>query len=758
MIADLKRLHQLGFALHWLKPRSKAPVASGWTTGPRQEWADFVGKLDPDFNVGTRLGEPARFKDGTYHAVIDCDVKSKEPKHLAEMSETLAQLFPKVNVKKAPWTRTGRGNGSGHLHVRTKRAPSPARLAQSPDIVEVLMPSTHPSKNDLNRLGAERVKLGYRARPAWEISFMGTGQQVVIPPSIHPDTGNPYSWSRPPKAPEDFPLVDPPKGITKEKSDTSPAEHFEFPTVDLSRLPQETLALIGDGEGCTDRSAALFRLAVELRNHGYTEAEMISVFTDEANYIGSAAYDHAQTKSRQRAARWVKDYVIRPAYEKASAEAVFATHALIGDAEDLSEEAALAQASEISASRPWTAKLEKTGKGFEAKTRGTLKNINLILKNEVGMDVFKRNEFSGTDVYGCEPPWNDSKIDQEVRDIDVTNIVHWLARNYGFEAAKDKIYQAIQQIASENAFHPVRDFLDGLEWDGKPRIDTWLKRYLGAKAPEPYLSAISRKTLCAMVARVYEPGKKYDQVLILEGLQGVGKSTAVQILGDPWYSDAHINIADKDSVVAMRSVWVMELGELSGMRKADVDQLKEFISRRKDRIRMPYGRLAEDFPRQCVFIGTTNSQEYLKDPSGNRRFWPVQVGRCNFEALKRDRDQLLAEAIFVYGLGEKLYLETEAMRLGAEDEQAQREIHDTWVDRLQTFMKEQEAKPEGERFDFTRFTTQQLFAFGGPFADWKENMMELKRASDTLRKLGFEKARSGNLKYWKRNDTPRGIK
>jgi len=276
-----------------------------------------------------------------------------------------------------------------------------------------------------------------------------------------------------------------------------------------------------------------------------------------------------------------------------------------------------------------------------------------------------------------------------------------------------------------------------LKWDGMPRLDNWLKTYLNAEGPENYVSAIGRKTLCAMIARVFEPGKKFDQVLILEGNQGVGKSTAVRILAsDPWFTDATLNVTNKDSVLTMGAVWIVELGELSGMKKADVDHLKEFISRTEDRIRLPYGKKIESFPRQCIFIGTTNNDDYLKDTTGNRRFWPVRVGACDMEALRRDRDQLLAEATFAYEMGEPLYLEDEEMRALATLEQEDRVAYDPMTDKLSDFfLREQKENPD----TWKEFRLVDLFEPFGPLATFSQNMYEQKRAAVALKKLGFNK-------------------
>ncbi len=174
-------------------------------------------------------------------------------------------------------------------------------------------------------------------------------------------------------------------------------------------------------------------------------------------------------------------------------------------------------------------------------------------------------------------------------------------------------------IADRNGFHPVRLYLDALKWDGKSRVENFLHTYFKAQGDATYIRAISRKVLCAMIARVYQPGVKFDNILIIEGRQGLGKSTAIKALaGAEWFSDAQINVADKDSVMSLQGHWVMELGEIASMRKADLELLKAYVSRSVDKIRVPYGKRTEAFPRQCIFIGSKNPDgEYLRDPTGN---------------------------------------------------------------------------------------------------------------------------------------------
>lgn len=737
MLKEAKRLHKLKLAVHWLKPNSKMPLESGWQKGKRKSWEELEDAYRYGLNVGVRLGNASRFPDDSFLGVVDCDVKSEDPKHIKEMEKKLAELHKEI--RRAPEVSSGRGNGSRHIYVRTKTPIAPYRFAQSAEKVRVKMPSVKPSRFEEANLSEADRNNGIRLRAAWEISVMGEGQQVVLPPSLHPDTGGTYEWARPLNAWEDIPLIEL-KGNTAPRvaieRDDGPQADIVFEDVDLisSELPDSTVDLIMTGADCSDRSAALFGAAIAMVKARFTDAQILSVLTDRDNYLGEAAYEHANTTSRKRAASWVKRYTLDKVKAETSAANHFKEAVLISDLTDAEAEE---QAAKV-LKKDWADKIERGGDKEGGRPKSTLKNVHLILCGEAGLDIFKRDEFAGIDYYARVAPWG-GVVGQEVRDIDLVHIKFWLASHYRFEPPSSMILEAIQKISSTNQFHPVKQYLAKTEWDGVERIDDWLTTYLGAVGPREYLKAVGRKTLCAMIGRVMRPGVKYDQVLVLEGPQGCGKSTAVRTLSEPWFTDAMINIGDKDAVLSMRSAWVMELGELSSMRKADIDQLKQFISQPTDRIRVPYGKLTESFPRQCIFIGTTNSSEYLKDTTGNRRFWPVQVTQCDFDALKADRDQLLAEARFAWELGEPLYIEDSRVEKLAMREQDARVFVDEWVGMLESFLKK-----EHENFPTDKFTISDLFSDFGAWPGQPATPPNQMRVANVLRVLGYAKLRMRN--------------
>ena len=305
----------------------------------------------------------------------------------------------------------------------------------------------------------------------------------------------------------------------------------------------------------------------------------------------------------------------------------------------------------------WQSTLKITERGGIAQT---IENVVIILRNDSKLaGCLAINEMEHTIVARKSLPWRKVKGTSQWVDADDASLRFYLERVYGL-SGKDRIFDAVNVVASENKFHPVRDYLDGCEWDGEPRVDTLLVDYLGAE-DTPYTRAVTRKALVAAVARIYKPGVKFDYMLTLRGKQGLGKSAIIAKLGGQWFSDSFTTLQGKDAYEQVQGVWLMEVGELAGMRKAEAETIKLYISKQVDRFRPAYGRRLQEFPRQCIFIGTTNEAQFLRDTTGNRRFWVVDTPGEPTKDLWNDFDaqevaQVWAEAVGLYKKGEKLYL------------------------------------------------------------------------------------------------------
>ena len=237
------------------------------------------------------------------------------------------------------------------------------------------------------------------------------------------------------------------------------------------------------------------------------------------------------------------------------------------------------------------------------------------------------------------------KKDSYLEDKHESFLLYYLTTKLNAKVSKAEMGDALNVISHRHILNPVKDWLNSIEplWDKVPRLGTWLHRYAGADFNE-YTGTVGKIALTAAVARIYEPGIKFDSILILEGAQGTFKSTLVETLGGSWYLDMSLKDSDKDIIDELRGCWIVEMSELSGFNKKEVDWLKGFLSRKVDRCRLSYGRRSQDFPRQVVFIGTMNpsgDNSYLRDDTGNRRFWPVSCGKIDIAGLKLVKNSCL---------------------------------------------------------------------------------------------------------------------
>jgi predicted P-loop ATPase len=310
--------------------------------------------------------------------------------------------------------------------------------------------------------------------------------------------------------------------------------------------------------------------------------------------------------------------------------------------------------------KDWRSKLSLDKSG---RVKDTLDNIVLILENDNKLINIAFNlHRDGIDSKGSLP-WK--QVKEGWNDSDNAALKVYLSKTYGIYSPT-KTKDAVVAVAASRLYHPIREYLSSLpDWDGIKRVDTLLIDYFGAE-DIGYTRAVMRKTLVAAVARIYNPGTKYDSVLIINGPQGIGKSTFFAKLGGQWFSDSLTltDMRDKSGPEKLQGYWILELGELAGMKKADIETVKSFLSRVDDKYRASYGLNVENHPRQCVIVGSTNSEAgFLRDITGNRRFWPVKVTgnstKKPWQMADEEIRQIWAEAKVLYEKGEKLYLEGE---------------------------------------------------------------------------------------------------
>ena len=309
----------------------------------------------------------------------------------------------------------------------------------------------------------------------------------------------------------------------------------------------------------------------------------------------------------------------------------------------------------------WMSELKRGGKNNDILP--TRSNIEIILKNDPnlkkgigGLDIFKSRVYKAASL----PWWKYDKYRRQWIDDDDSALRSYIEKHYEI-SSKEKVLDALINVHRENSYNSVTRYLDGLNWDGIERLDTLFIDYLGAE-DNSYVRAVTRKQFCAAVKRAYEPGCKYDTVLVLSGPQGVGKSYILSRLGQEWFSDTIPAIKGKDAYEALDGKWILELGELNATRKSEIEAVRLFITSTSDNYRKAYARSTTDNPRQCVLFGTANDDDYLRDYAGNRRFWPVDVmlhEKClnMFEMTQETVNQIWAEATYRYHQGESLILE-----------------------------------------------------------------------------------------------------
>ena len=385
-------------------------------------------------------------------------------------------------------------------------------------------------------------------------------------------------------------------------------------------------------------------------------------------------------------------------------------------------------------------KWDKTKNGIYLRTRNNLANYCFKIAKAPCKNLFQFNQFSHNIELRQMPPW--SKQNSLWDDSDAIQLACYLSTNHNFDVSVNTIHEVVLNEAKKNSYHPVKDYLNSLEYDPEnPILDNWLNVFCGADNNK-YTRFVARKTLVAAVSRIFQPGIKFDHVLVLEGPQGIGKSLLCATLSSPWFSDAHFDVRDKDSIALLQGHWIIELAEMSVLNKSAVETLKAFITRQVDKMRPAYGRTVQEFKRQCIFIGTINpeKQGYLKDPTGNRRFWPVKIREMRYNELREARDQLWAEAYHYYKKGEAIHIPDMDTQQLVDREIIKRQQEDPWFEVLEKFIEENYTDYIPEDSTYCVVLPSELYenALGGQNS--KITNYDASRIANILVRLGFERS------------------
>ncbi|WP_372708050.1 VapE domain-containing protein, partial [Brevundimonas sp.] len=689
----IRPMVEAGVSVHWLRRRSKAPVDYGWQLAESLSFDRLKATWSRDFNVGVRPGEYSHTAGGYLH-LIDLDIRDAAQADAAW--SWLLSRWPEA--RSAPFVISGSGGESRHIYFFTDRAFRSRKVARSPGFSLVFDP-----KKD------REVK-----KHDWEIEVFGTRKQVVLPPSIHPETGLPYGWGR--EIEWDIlslgigPIVDADTveswGVTED--DLNIDDDDLFPLVKarpmglseteigstLSDLPEDWVedrdCWLQVGQGLHHEyggSGSGFERWCEWskgssKYEAKDQAAVWKSFKGAKNPVRMASLIKAAGVARLERAHAEfddeDDFLTLPGTAVAIVP-VSATLSPLDDFLSLSDAPTpppIAPGARVAPAfdPEWRSNLQLSEEG---QIKGTLHNVELIVGNDkrfrgiVGLNeftqeirqigtpgIFRMKKESPKPVrqldgvlWKIRDPVN-GQLWSDSHDIAIRLILETPDRQggYSLKTTDRDLMSAINRAAQGNRFHPVRDYLTRHKWDGVNRVERLFVDYIGAE-DNAYHREAALLFMVGAVTRIFEPGHKFDFVPILEGIQGVRKSTFVSTLSQGWFAELEGDFHDKKGMVEqMAGAWVIELPELQGFSKAEVTTIKGFVSRTTDKVRLAYERRAAEFPRQCVFIGSTNETEYLRDATGGRRFWPIAgtVTSIDTDRLEREVDQLWAEAKAMY--------------------------------------------------------------------------------------------------------------
>ncbi|WP_420383662.1 VapE domain-containing protein [Novosphingobium sp.] len=656
VLESAKPYHDQGFALHLLHEKQKRPIEDAWASKPRAGWDDLRRGNRAGLNLGVRLGKPSKIGDLYLH-VIDMDIR--KPERATEAHAAIAAALPEW--RNLPSVISGSGGEARHIYFLSDAQFTSKVFAHSAD----------------NFVGADG-----KTHWVWELELFGTGKQVVFPGSIHPHTGLPYRWERE----FDFDDLDMGLGPyvssevvlgwAQEKPVADLNEDYDLlrevlegPLDDFSLARGKEVLSVFKDSWWDDRDSWLH--AGMALHHQFDGSDAAFDLWCELSQASTKFDKRVQRQQWKSLKAKLGGITMRSILREAAGEGFKQS---IGDeAEDSLDDmigGEPAPATPFAAPAPkylvaplphdedWRDRLVKVNKAKKTKddpepdpiwvlTPG-LQNTRILIQHDIRLrDTFAYNAFaqsivlvrdarrkkakSGQPCYqleGCS--WKlehrrNGDIWSDSREHDIRAMIETPENQggYGMKIADRDLHSAIDIVANKRRFHPVQEYIKALPWDGVPRAETLFIDFLGC-TDTPYHREISRLTLLAAVTRVFEPGHKWDYVPIIEGAQGKGKSTFISILAHNWFSElANDFTDDKKMVESMKGSWIIEIGELSGFSKHDNGLIKQFVTRTEDKVRMAYAHHVSHVKRQCIFIGSTNDRRYLRDETGNRRFWPV---------------------------------------------------------------------------------------------------------------------------------------
>ncbi len=572
------------------------------------------------------------------------------------------------------------------------------------------------------------------------VEFKSAGRQVVIPESIHPISKRPYKF------------------ITKKVSPKLFNDIPDLPKALIQKLQKNSNSVVKVTDVYTDSIEDIAKTRIALRNMkpavegdgGDNHTYKVACICKDNGISPLKALDLMLEWNKKNQPQWTEEELqtkIDNAYQYSQSSAGNKSVT-----EDFSDDIIIVGEENKDRGSPLEVNLSDTSPDGKRVVWHYLKDGKTLQKNLTNtenffkydsmlQDLLAYNDFDKKVVFVNRAPWMPKdtvipRMGRPLTDNDTIQIMSYLNKEYRYYVSKETVSNAIIVQAMTQTFHPVREYLDSLEWDGKKKYEQWLPNFLNTE-DNAYTRAVGKLLIDSLVQRIYEPGCKFDYMIILEGNQGVGKSSFLRnLVSGDFFSDPHFDINSKDAYIVQMGKWLIELPEMDAYNKAEANSIKKFVTTQVDNFRLPYEKLATDIPRQSVLVGTINPDadgQYLKDQTGNRRFLPIRCGnKIFYEKIIQWRDRLFAEAVYNYKNNRPLLVLPEEARMIAGKLQEDRRLRDSWTESIDQWLDGKDQKG----IDF--FTSQQIYVscFGGTTKQF--TVYEQKRLAKCMHELGFK--------------------